>query len=52
VQSNNFVYKNIESGLSVGGYSSGAGQSRRINVHNNSFYRNMGWGTELVFNYR
>jgi hypothetical protein len=52
VMSNNFVYKNIESGLSVGGYSSGAGQSRRINVHNNSFYRNMGWGTELVFNYK
>jgi hypothetical protein len=52
VMTNNFVYNNIESGLSVGGYDSGAGQARRINVHNNAFYKNKGWGTEVVFNYK
>jgi len=52
VMTNNFVYKNIESGLSLGGYKSSAGQARRINVHNNSFYKNMGWGTEIVFNFK
>ena len=49
---NNFVYANKEAGLSLGGYSSGAGQARRINVHNNSFYKNQGWGTEVVFQYK
>lgn len=50
LMTNNLVYNNRESGLSVGGYDEGAGQSRRINVHNNSFYKNKGWGTEVVFN--
>jgi hypothetical protein len=49
---NNFVYANREAGLSLGGYSTGAGQSRRINVHNNSFYKNKGWGSEVVFQYK
>lgn len=52
LMTNNFVYNNIESGLSVGGYDSSAGQARRINVHNNAFYKNKGWGTEVVFNYK
>ena len=52
VMTNNFVYNNREAGLSVGGYSSGAGQARRIHVNNNSFYKNMGWGTEVVFQYK
>lgn len=45
----NFVFSNREAGLSVGGYSSSTGGSRRINVHNNSFYKNKGWGTEITF---
>nr|WP_314540019.1 hypothetical protein [uncultured Massilia sp.] len=49
---NNVVYKNREVGLSLGGYSTGAGQSRRIQVNNNSFYKNQGWGTEVVFQYK
>lgn len=52
VMTNNFVYNNREAGLSVGGYSSGAGQARRIHVNNNSFYKNMGWGTEVVFQFK
>jgi hypothetical protein len=52
LMTNNFVFNNREAGLSLGGYSSGAGQARRINVHNNSFYKNMGWGTEVVFQYK
>ncbi|CUI08963.1 right-handed parallel beta-helix repeat-containing protein [Massilia antarctica] len=49
---NNVVYNNREAGLSLGGYSSSAGASRRIQVHNNSFYKNRGWGTELLFQYK
>ncbi|GJI89695.1 hypothetical protein [Duganella hordei] len=52
LMTNNFVYANREAGLSLGGYSTGAGQSRRINVHNNSFYKNKGWGSEVVFQYK
>jgi hypothetical protein len=52
LMTNNFVYNNHEAGLSLGGYSSGAGQSRRINVHNNSFYKNKGWGSEVVFQFK
>ncbi len=52
LMTNNFVYNNREAGLSLGGYSSGAGQARRINVHNNSFYKNQGWGSEVVFQYK
>ena len=49
---NNFVFNNREAGLSVGGYSSSTGGSRRINVHNNSFYKNKGWGTEITFQFK
>lgn len=52
LMTNNFVYNNREAGLSVGGYSSGAGQARRIHVNNNSFYKNQGWGSEVVFQYK
>jgi hypothetical protein len=52
LMTNNFVYNNREAGLAVGGYKSGAGQARRIHVNNNSFYKNMGWGTEVVFQYK
>lgn len=52
LMTNNFVFNNREAGLSVGGYESGGGQSRRINVHNNSFYKNKGWGTEVVFQFK
>lgn len=52
VMSNNVVYKNREVGLTVGGYDSGLGAARRIHVYNNSFYKNKGWGTEIVFQYK
>ena len=52
VMSNNVIYKNREVGLTLGGYESNLGASRRINVHNNSFYKNRGWGTEIVFQYK
>lgn len=52
VMSNNFVYKNSQVGLTIGGYESGLGAARRIHVHNNSFYKNKGWGTEIVFQYK
>jgi hypothetical protein len=48
---NNYVYNNRQVGLSLGGYASGLGQSRRIQVYNNSFYKNKGWGTEIIFQY-
>lgn len=52
VMSNNFVYKNREVGLILGGYASNLGAARRIHVYNNSFYKNQGWGTEIVFQYK
>jgi hypothetical protein len=52
VMSNNFVYKNREVGLTVGGYDASLGAARRIHVHNNAFYKNQGWGTEIVFQYK
>ncbi|HAK92124.1 right-handed parallel beta-helix repeat-containing protein [Massilia timonae] len=52
VMSNNFVYKNREVGLTVGGYNASVGAARRIHVHNNSFYKNQGWGTEIVFQHK
>ncbi|USX29519.1 hypothetical protein NHH73_15000 [Oxalobacteraceae bacterium OTU3CINTB1] len=52
LMTNNFVYNNREAGLAVGGYKSAAGQARRIYVNNNSFYKNKGWGTEVVFQYK
>jgi len=57
LMTNNFVFNNIESGLSVGGVPENEGEkalgsAHRINVHNNAFYKNMGeWGTEVVFNH-
>lgn len=52
VMMNNFVYDNREVGVSVGGYASNVGEARRINIYNNSFYRNKGWGTEVLFQYK
>ncbi|KQQ35998.1 hypothetical protein ASF61_07210 [Duganella sp. Leaf126] len=52
VMSNNFVFKNTEVGLTMGGYESGLGSAKRIHVHNNSFYKNKGWGTEIVFQHK
>lgn len=54
---NNFIYQNRELGLSLGGYSEntqsgGGGSARNIHVYNNSFYKNKGWGSEIVFQYR
>lgn len=52
VMSNNVVYKNREVGLTIGGYESDKGAAKRIHVHNNTFYKNKGWGTEIVFQYK
>lgn len=52
VMSNNVVYKNREVGLTVGGYNANVGAARRLHVHNNSFYKNQGWGTEIVFQHK
>lgn len=52
VMMNNFVYNNREVGVSLGGYASNVGEARRIYVHNNSFYKNKGWGTEIIFQYK
>ena len=49
---NNFIYDNREVGLSVGGYEANVGEARRIHVYNNSFYKNKGWGTELLFQFK
>ncbi|MCU7959467.1 MAG: DUF5123 domain-containing protein [gamma proteobacterium symbiont of Bathyaustriella thionipta] len=54
---NNFVYLNREAGLSLGGYAqsdqgAGGGNSARIHVNNNSFFKNAGWGSEIVFSFR
>ena len=52
IMMNNFVYNNREVGVSLGGYESGLGEARRIHVYNNSFYKNKGWGTEILFQYK
>lgn len=54
---NNYIYDNRELGLSIGGYAEsavgeGGGNAKRINVYNNSFYKNQGWGTEINFAFR
>ena len=54
---NNFIYNNREVGLTVGGFAEsplgdGGGNARRINIINNSFYHNQGWGTEINFAFR
>ncbi|MGV6801186.1 MAG: DUF1565 domain-containing protein [bacterium] len=53
----NLVYKNRELGLAIGGYDAnpnnyGGGTASQIHVINNSFYKNRGWGSELVLQYR
>lgn len=52
LMTNNFVYLNREAGVSLGGYEAGLGEARRIYVNNNSFYKNKGWGTEIVFQHK
>ena len=54
---NNFIYNNREVGVSIGGYAQsstgeGGGSAKRIKILNNSFYKNQGWGTEVVFAFR
>jgi hypothetical protein len=54
---NNAIYRNREVGLTIGGYAEsdqgeGGGSAKNINVFNNSFYKNKGWGTEIAFSYR
>ncbi|WP_378172102.1 T9SS type A sorting domain-containing protein [Aquimarina sp. SS2-1] len=56
---NNYVYNNKENGVITGGYSSteddpdgGGGDAVRIYIYNNSFYKNKGWGSEVVFQNR
>ncbi|MBW1295693.1 T9SS type A sorting domain-containing protein [Aquimarina litoralis] len=56
---NNFVYNNKENGVITGGYSfteddpnGGGGDAVRIYIYNNSFYKNKGWGSEVVFQSR
>jgi len=54
---NNYIYNNREAGLSLGGYAQnptkeGGGESHNIMIYNNSFYKNVGWGSEIIFSYR
>jgi len=54
---NNYVYNNREVGLSLGGYArssfgEGGGSANNIRIYNNSFYKNKGWGTEIIFAFR
>lgn len=54
---NNYIYQNKELGLSLGGYAEstqggGGGNAKNIHIFNNSFYKNKGWGSEIVFQYR
>jgi hypothetical protein len=52
VMMNNFIYNNREVGIALGGYESGLGEARRIQVYNNSFYKNKGWGTEVTLQFK
>ncbi|NRS88476.1 hypothetical protein HNQ02_001390 [Flavobacterium sp. 7E] len=45
---NNYIYKNTEVGISIGGSVSNAA-ANNIAVVNNTFYKNHGWGSEIVF---
>ena len=49
---NNVIFRNKAAGLSLGGYKASVGAARRIHATNNSFYKNKGWGTELIFQYK
>ena len=53
----NVIANNRELGLAMGGYASnskgpGGGSAHRLWIINNSFFKNRGWGTEWVFQYR
>ena len=52
VMMNNFVYDNREVGVAIGGYDANVGEARRIYIHNNSFYKNKGWSTEVLFQHK
>lgn len=45
---NNYIYLNGQVGISIGGSVSSAA-AINISVINNSFYKNHGWGSEIVF---
>jgi hypothetical protein len=49
---NNYIYNNKDVGVALGGYESGLGEARRIYIHNNSFYKNKGWGSEVTLQYK
>lgn len=46
---NSVIFNNTEVGITIGGYASNLGASDDITIVNNTFYKNRGWGTELVF---
>lgn len=48
IMRNNLVYLNTEVGVSIGGSVSNA-SAKNISVLNNTFYKNHGWGSEIVF---
>lgn len=59
VMINNYVFNNKENGVIIGGFSEtendpsgGGGDALRIYIYNNSFYKNKGWGSEIVFQNR
>ncbi len=59
VMANNFIFNNKENGLLLGGFSAvkndpdgGGGEAKRVFIYNNSFYKNRGWGSEIVFQNR
>jgi hypothetical protein len=52
LMTNNFVYLNRDVGLALGGYDAGRGEARRIRVNNNSFYKNKGFGSEIMLQYK
>jgi hypothetical protein len=52
VMMNNFVYNNRDVGVALGGSGPTLGEARRIQIHNNSFYNNKGFGTEVTLQYK
>lgn len=56
---NNYVFNNKENGVIIGGFSEtendssgGGGDAINVFIYNNSFYKNKGWGSEIVFQNR
>ena len=49
---NNLVYLNTEAGVGLGGSESDLGSAEFIRVVNNTFYKNRGWGSEIVFQHK